>query len=82
MACGNCVLVRDTPDNRNVGGDAVRYFSSTGELSALMRWATASPDEVANLGARAAQRARDLYDWDRVTADYLALARKVLAARE
>ena len=24
MACGNCVLVRDTPDNRNVGGDAWR----------------------------------------------------------
>jgi glycosyltransferase involved in cell wall biosynthesis len=81
MACGNCVLVRDTPDNRNVGGDAVRYFSSAGELSALMRWATATPDEVARLGGLAAARARDLYDWDRVTADYLALAHKVLATR-
>jgi glycosyltransferase involved in cell wall biosynthesis len=81
MACGNCVLVRDTPDNRNVGGDAVRYFSNAGELSALMRWATATPDEVARLGGLAAARARDLYDWDRVTADYLALARKVLATR-
>jgi glycosyltransferase involved in cell wall biosynthesis len=78
MACGNCVLVRDTPDNRSVGGETVRYFNSVGELSDLMRWAEASPSEVQRLGELAAERARTLYDWDRVTADYLALAREVL----
>lgn len=81
MACGNCVLVRDTPDNRNVGGDTVRYFSSVPELTALMRWAESAPAEVERLGALAAERARSLYDWDRVTADYLALAYQLLDSR-
>lgn len=79
MACSNCVLVRDTPDNRNVGGDSVRYFNDVNELSELMRWAEASPDEVRDLGHRAARRAREIYDWDRVTAEYLALTRIVIA---
>lgn len=81
MACGNCVLVRDTPDNRNVGGDAVRYFTSVPELTELMRWAESAPAEVKRLGALAADRARALYDWDRVTADYLALAERLLRSR-
>jgi glycosyltransferase involved in cell wall biosynthesis len=81
MACGNCVLARDTPDNRSVGGDTVRYFSTVDELAALMQWASASPDDVRRLGKLAAQRSIELYNWDRVTAEYLALAADVLAAR-
>jgi glycosyltransferase involved in cell wall biosynthesis len=78
MACGNCVLTRDTPDNRGVGGDTVRYFSTVDELSALMRWAEASPDDVRALGHRAAERVRAMYDWDHVTAAYLDLTPQVL----
>jgi glycosyltransferase involved in cell wall biosynthesis len=81
MACGNCVLVRDTPDNRNVGGDTVRYFSTVPELSDLMRWAEREPVEVKRLGSMAADRARSLYDWDRVTADYLSVAYRLLDSR-
>ena len=81
MACGNCVLARDTPDNRNVGGDTVRYFHDVEELSSLMRWAESSPDDVRRLGKLAAARARSIYDWDRVTDDYLRLSYQVLAER-
>ena len=79
MACGNCVLVRDTPDNRNVGGDAVRYYSRVEDLSDLMRWAEREPEAVQALGCRAAVRARTWYDWDQVTQAYIDLSREVLA---
>lgn len=78
MACGNCVLARDTPDNRYVGADTVRYFRDADELSALMRWAESSPDEVAQMGKLAATRVRELFDWERVTTEYLDLTRRTL----
>jgi glycosyltransferase involved in cell wall biosynthesis len=81
MACGNCVLARDTPDNRHVGADTVRYFSDADELSALMRWAESSPEDVAQLGKQAATRVRELFDWERVTSEYLELTRRVLERR-
>lgn len=81
MACGNCVLVRDTPDNRMVGGDTVCYFSTPGELAELMRWAWRSPAEVRRLGQLAAERSVELYNWDRVAAEYLDLAHDVLSER-
>ncbi|HEX5164578.1 MAG TPA: glycosyltransferase, partial [Thermomicrobiales bacterium] len=78
MACGNCVLARDTPDNRHVGGDTIRYFRDAEELSALMRWAEASPSDVARLGELAALRVREVFDWERITNEYLDLTRQVL----
>ncbi len=81
MACGNCVLARDTPDNRHVGADTVRYFRDAEELSALMRWAESSPEDVAQLGRQAATRVREMFDWERVTSEYLELTRRVLERR-
>ena len=81
MASSNCVLVRDTPDNRAVGGETVRYFTSVDELVQLMRWAETDPIEVRRLGRLAAARAGELYNWDRVTAEYLALADAVVTGR-
>jgi glycosyltransferase involved in cell wall biosynthesis len=78
MACGNCVLARDTPDNRHVGGETVRYFRDAEELSTLMRWAEASPSDVAKLGERAAKRVREVFDWERITNEYLDLTWQVL----
>lgn len=80
MACGNCVLVRDTRDNRSVGGDAVRYFSTADELAGLMRWAESNPDEVRRLGRLAAERSRRLYDWERVTEEYLERAYRLVTS--
>ncbi len=78
MACQNCVLVRDTPDNRDVGGDAVRYYSSVDELAELMRWAESAPEDVREYGRRAARRSAKIYDWDRVTNDYLNVASEIV----
>jgi glycosyltransferase involved in cell wall biosynthesis len=80
MACGNCVLARDTPDNRSVGGDTVRYYRSVTELSRLIAWASENPEDVRRLGALAAERAQRLFNWDRVTADYLRLAEELVTA--
>lgn len=82
MACGNCVLARDTPDNRHVGADTIRYFRDTAELSSLMRWAESSPEAVAELGNQAALRVREVFDWERVTDEYLDLALQVLRRHE
>lgn len=81
MACGNCVLARDTPDNRHVGADTVRYFRDAGELSELMRWAESAPEDVARLGELAAARVREVFDWERVTSEYLDLTWQVLGRR-
>ncbi|MEZ4523584.1 MAG: nucleotidyltransferase family protein [Thermomicrobiales bacterium] len=74
MACGNPVLARGIPDNRAVGGDAVRYFETVDELVELMEWADRDPDEPRRLGRAAQARARSEFNWDRVTQDYLDLA--------
>jgi glycosyltransferase involved in cell wall biosynthesis len=81
MASSNCVLVRDTPDNRAVGGETVRYFTSVEELVELMRWAETDPVEVRRLGRLAAERAHELYNWDRITNDYLKLVNAVVTGR-
>lgn len=76
MACGNPVLARDIPDNRGVGGDAVRYFSTVDELVELMEWVDRGGDDARALGEAARQRVRTHFNWDRVTEDYLRLARE------
>ncbi|MEZ4570740.1 MAG: glycosyltransferase [Thermomicrobiales bacterium] len=74
MACGNPVLARGIPDNRAVGGDAVRYFETVDELVELMEWADRDPDEPRRLGRAAQARARSEFNWDWVTQDYPDLA--------
>jgi glycosyltransferase involved in cell wall biosynthesis len=72
MGYGRCLLVNDTPENREVVGDAGWYFDARepATLAALCACALASPDEVATLAAMAAERARRLFSWDKVSADY------------
>ena len=72
MGSGGAVLAHDTPENREVGGDAVGYFRLRPEetLSGLLReWlGSAAPRET--MRTRARQRAARLYSWDRVTDAY------------
>ena len=77
MACGNPVLVRDIPDNRAVGGEAVRYFETVEELIDLMEWIDREPEASLELGQAAQARASQEFNWDRVTEDYLNLAMAV-----
>jgi glycosyltransferase involved in cell wall biosynthesis len=72
MASGGVVLAHDTPENREVGGDAVRYFQlrPVETLSWALRECLAAADQREALRAAARGRARERYRWDRVTEAY------------
>lgn len=75
MGYGNCLVAHDSPEHREVAGDAALYFriedtrTLTDRLTVLLR----EPRRVADLGRAAADRARRLYRWDDVCAGYLDL---------
>lgn len=72
MGSGGAVLAHDTPENREVGGDAVGYFHLGAEqdLSArLQQWLTDDPLRE-SFRPRARQRAADRFSWERVTDRY------------
>lgn len=72
MASGGAVLAHDTPENREVGGDAVGYFklrpaeTLSGMLSEWLR----NPVNLDRMRTAARQRATDRYRWDEVTGAY------------
>ncbi len=72
MASGGSVLAHDTPENREVGGEAVRYFRLRPEetLSITLREWLESPEERERMRDAARRRAKDRYRWDGVTDDY------------
>jgi len=72
MASGGAVLAHDTPENREVGGDAVRYFGlrPIESLSGMLRELLAKPVELEEMRAAARQRAAAHYRWDEVTSAY------------
>ncbi|HUR80628.1 MAG TPA: glycosyltransferase [Thermoanaerobaculia bacterium] len=72
MGSGGVVLALDTPENREVGGDAVGYFRLRPRqtLSGMLReWLGNAPLRE-EMRARARHRASALYSWDRVTDAY------------
>jgi glycosyltransferase involved in cell wall biosynthesis len=72
MASGGCVVALDTPENREVGGDAVRYFDlgPNQTLSGTLSKSVASPALRESMRAAARARAGELYSWERVTDAY------------
>lgn len=72
MASGGAVLAHDTPENREVGGDAVGYFSLRPEesLSGTLREWLGNEELRDAYRARARKRAGLKYSWDRVTGAY------------
>ena len=72
MGSGGCVVALDTPANREVGGDAVRYFSLRPEetLSGTISESLADSAERERMRARARARAAARYSWERVTDQY------------
>jgi glycosyltransferase involved in cell wall biosynthesis len=74
MGRGNLVLYLETPENTEVCGDAGLPYRDEAGLSARITEALgmSEPDRD-RLRAKAAQRARERYDWDAVTAQYESL---------
>jgi glycosyltransferase involved in cell wall biosynthesis len=82
MGYGNCVVVNDTPENREVAGDAAAYFRAAepATLATALTRLRREDREVEQRRALAATRARERYDWERVADGYATLLRR-LAAR-
>jgi glycosyltransferase involved in cell wall biosynthesis len=72
MASNGCVLAHDTPENREVGGDAVGYFKlrPAETLSGTLSEWLASPDLRQMQIGKARQRTAERYSWEAVTGAY------------
>jgi glycosyltransferase involved in cell wall biosynthesis len=70
MAVGNCVLVYDTPENREVVGDCGIFYTSAEELSQRIQQAIDDPQLVETYREKARARIQALYSWDAITDQY------------
>lgn len=73
MASGGAVLANDTSENREVGAEAVQFFSLGGGEGSLVEKLQRSLDDPPALDVyrtKARSRARSLYDWDTITDQY------------
>jgi glycosyltransferase involved in cell wall biosynthesis len=72
MASGGAVVAHDTPENREVGADAVGYFRlrPAETLSGTIREWLSNPRKREDFQARARKRAEEKYSWEGVTDEY------------
>jgi glycosyltransferase involved in cell wall biosynthesis len=84
MGYGNCVVVNDTPENREVAGEAGVFFRAAdpATLTAALEHLRRHPAEVTRRRQLALDRARDRYDWERVADGYAAMLRRLAGAPE
>ena len=73
MAAGNAILARETASNHEVLADTGLFWNTPAELAKLLREVWPDRGQREKLGECAAQRARERYSWDEVTARYLQL---------
>ncbi|HWW62450.1 MAG TPA: DUF1972 domain-containing protein [Thermoanaerobaculia bacterium] len=80
MGSGGVVLANDTPENREVGGDAVGYFRlrPAETLSGMLSEWLADAGKRQDFRQRARQRAAERYSWEAVTDEYERLFRSIL----
>ena len=80
MGYGNCVVVNDTPENREVAGEAGLYFRAAdpASLAEALERLRRDPAEVARRRGLAAERARERYDWEQVADGYAAVLRRMV----
>jgi glycosyltransferase involved in cell wall biosynthesis len=83
MGFGNCTLVHDVPENREVVSEAGLFFDAhdtgtgPGSLAAWLTRVAAEPDLVADYRQRAESHARAKFSWERVTDQYETLFREL-----
>jgi glycosyltransferase involved in cell wall biosynthesis len=79
MGSGGGVLALDTPENREVGGDAVGYFRLRPDsLSGILCEWLADAGRRETLRERARRRAAERYGWETVTDRYQQLFEKIV----
>jgi glycosyltransferase involved in cell wall biosynthesis len=81
MGYGNCVVVNDTAENREVAGEAGIFFraANPASLTEALERLRGDPEEVARRRRLAAARAGQRYDWERVADGYATLLRRLSA---
>jgi len=78
MACGHAVLFLSTPENREVMAEAGLPFAASAEdLAAQLERVLGDASLRAALGARARERAREHYNWEKITDQYEDLFHRV-----
>lgn len=79
MGYGNALVVNDTPENREVAGDAALFFRARdpSSLAAALEEVLGDPGRAAAMRRIAARRAAERYDWEDVTDAYLSLFRRL-----
>jgi glycosyltransferase involved in cell wall biosynthesis len=79
MGYGNCAVVNETPENREVAGETGLYFRAAlpASLAEVLERLRQAPAEARERGAEAAARAARLYSWERVADQYAELFRRL-----
>lgn len=77
MGYGSCVVVNDTPENREVAGECGLYFTASrpASLAAVLEKLRLDPATARQRGREAARHAAASYSWDAVSRQYEALFR-------
>jgi glycosyltransferase involved in cell wall biosynthesis len=73
MGCGNAVIAHDNPFNREVAADAALYFSSSGDIPALLEKVASDSTRRAAMQDAARRIVTERYTWESVTEAYLSL---------
>jgi glycosyltransferase involved in cell wall biosynthesis len=86
LGCGNCIAAFASPFNREVltGRDGVLYgelFADEDELACILQRFENQPELVESYRARAWNRVREGYSWERITDGYEAVFRAVVERR-
>lgn len=72
LGAGRPILSSDLKENQDVGGDAAMYFEKENpqDLAEKLRHLLDDPARIEELGRKSADRAKELYDWDKITDSY------------
>ncbi|MCH9648410.1 MAG: glycosyltransferase [Deltaproteobacteria bacterium] len=84
MGYGCCLVVNDTPENREVAGPEAWYFQAEqpSTLAKVLEKARSNPSEATAKGLKAAKRAQELYSWDVVCDQYAKLLSDLAQKKE
>ena len=80
MGAGNCVIAKDTPENREVVGDCGLFFEESESLARQIQAVLIDVALVNRFRAKAAERAKSHYSWGAVTDAYEKLFRQLAAS--
>jgi glycosyltransferase involved in cell wall biosynthesis len=70
MGAGNCALTLDTPENREVLGEAGLLYGNATELTELLQRVLADSALIEEYRRRAMTRVLQLYNWEQITDEY------------